>query len=82
MSEKIAIGILAYNETDYIEDVVNSLCELGLPIYVIDDKSTDNTSNILKELLKENKISLIQNTKFRCRTFDFGTSKKSTERWI
>ncbi len=63
MSEKIAIGILAYNEKDYIEDVVNSLYELDLPIYVIDDKSTDNTSDILNELLKENKISLIQNTK-------------------
>ena len=63
MSEKIAIGILAYNEQDHIEEVVTSLHELDIPIYVINDKSTDNTSDILEELLKENKISLIQNTK-------------------
>lgn len=53
---KIAILIPSYNEGKRIGDVINKCCYYDKDIIIIDDGSTDNTSQILKELkTQENK---------------------------
>lgn len=62
--KNIAIGVLAYNEEDFIEHVLNQLNDLNTEIFVINDKSTDNTLNILKKISEEQKnITVIENSK-------------------
>ena len=48
MSKDIVIGVLAYNVEDYITSVVDELIELNLPIYIIDDCSTDDSASLIK----------------------------------
>tara|TARA_B100001250_G_scaffold169750_1_gene146222 strand:+ start:55477 stop:56433 length:957 start_codon:yes stop_codon:yes gene_type:complete len=63
MNKEIAVGVLAYNVESYIEKVVKELSTLGLKIYIINDKSRDKTSEILKSLSKDKKIEIINNEK-------------------
>ena len=61
MSEKIAIGVLAYNVERYIENVVKELSELGQNIFIINDASTDNTRTILNQLKQNHNFQIIDN---------------------
>lgn len=62
MENKIIIGILAYNEEKYIKKVLTELSSLNLPLLVVDDCSTDMTSNILKNLKIKN-LKIVTNYK-------------------
>ena len=53
---KIYIVIPAYNESYRIEKVLKDLGKSGLPIIVVDDGSSDSTSNIVKK----HKVTLIK----------------------
>jgi glycosyltransferase involved in cell wall biosynthesis len=48
--KKPAILIPAYNEGKYIKDVILECCRYNNDIIVVDDGSTDNTSEILKSI--------------------------------
>lgn len=63
MNKDIAIGILAYNVGNYIEDIVKDISELGVTIYVINDFSKDDTLLKLKNLQKKIKFNIINNKK-------------------
>jgi|TARA_B100001079_G_C16340419_1_gene483293 glycosyltransferase involved in cell wall biosynthesis len=71
----ISIIIPVYNEEDYIKELltrVNSIKELNKEIIVVNDKSTDNTKNILENECKSLYSKLINNEKnmgkgFACR---------------
>jgi len=63
MSKDIVIGVLAYNVEDYITSVVDELIELNLPIYIIDDCSTDSTYNKLEKLKEKAPLTIIKNKK-------------------
>ncbi len=63
MKNKVAIGVLAYNEELHIEQVLNDICQLEVPIFVINDSSTDGTSDILKNLEKKLDFNVIENDK-------------------
>ena len=65
LPKNICILVLAYNVENYIEKVINELLDLELQIFVIDDKSKDNTKNILQSINnKSNKsIEIIENRK-------------------
>ena len=64
---KLSIIIPCFNEEKTIEKIVNKVnetCKYLNEIIVIDDKSTDNSLDILNKLLHEKKINvLIKNTK-------------------
>jgi len=62
-NNNVAIGILAYNEELYIEKVILELSKLGLPLYILDDSSTDNTRTILQNLSKKIDITVVINKK-------------------
>ena len=53
MNNNVAIGVLAYNEELHIKEVISELSSLNTKIFVIDDKSNDNTLKILKEIKDE-----------------------------
>lgn len=68
INEKISVIIPCYNVENFVEKCVNSIINQtykNLEIIVIDDKSTDNTYEILQNLYKknENKFILLQNEK-------------------
>ena len=63
MNNQIAIGILAYNVAEYIEDVLSEVQDLNLTIFVIDDSSSDGTSELLEELKNKYNFKLQKNTK-------------------
>lgn len=59
---KISVIIPAFNEEKYIRRALDSVCALNYPDYevvVINDGSTDNTANILKEYVTAGKIRVI-----------------------
>ena len=64
---KLSIIIPCFNEEKTIEKIINKInhtCKYAKEIIVIDDKSTDNSLDILNKLLHEKKINLlIKNTK-------------------
>jgi len=63
MNNQIAIGILAYNVSEYIEDVLSEVQDLNLTIFVIDDSSSDGTSELLENLKNKYNFKLQKNTK-------------------
>ena len=63
MNNQIAIGILAYNVAEYIEDVLSEVQDLNLTIFVIDDSSSDGTSELLENLKNKYNFKLQKNTK-------------------
>ena len=69
MTDKPLVSVLipCYNCDQYVKEAVKSIIEqsyTNLEILVIDDGSTDNTGNILKELAKEDtRIVYIKNEK-------------------
>jgi glycosyltransferase involved in cell wall biosynthesis len=63
MNKKIVLGVLAFNEENYIEKVITDLISLNLPILVINDFSTDNTEKIIRKFLRHENIKLINNPK-------------------
>ena len=65
LHKNTCILVLAYNVEDYIEKVISELLDLDLQIFVIDDKSKDNTKNILQSFnMESNKnIEIIENKK-------------------
>ena len=54
-TENIVIGVLSYNTEKYIKEVLNDLIELNYPIVVIDDASSDNSLELIKEFKDNNK---------------------------
>ncbi len=63
MKNKVAIGVLAYNEELHIREVVTQLSSLDAKIFVIDDKSNDDTLKILKDLENDFDLQIIENEK-------------------
>ena len=49
MKSKIAIGILSFNEEKHIDRVINDLLIFDIPIFIINDSSTDSTLQILRK---------------------------------
>ena len=83
----ISIIIPVYNEENFIKELlirVNNIKDLRKEVIVINDKSTDNTTNILENECKSLYSKLINNEKnmgkgFSCRKgifFDLNSSKK------
>ncbi len=58
---KIGVVIPAHNEENHIKDTIETLPDFVDKIYVIDDGSTDKTSEIVKTLTDQNqRIHLLQ----------------------
>ena len=45
MSMRTAIIIPVYNHGEQVGEVIRQSLELGLPVFVVDDGSTDSTTN-------------------------------------
>ena len=63
MKSKIAIGILSFNEEKHIDRVINDLLIFDIPIFIINDSSTDSTLQILRKYENLNSIYVINNEK-------------------
>lgn len=63
MKNKIAIGVLAYNVESYIENVLKEIIDLNYKIYVINDKSTDKTEEVLNKFHDNKNINILNNKK-------------------
>ena len=63
MSNNTAIGVLAYNEELHIRKVISELSSLNVQIFVIDEKSNDDTLKMLNELKDEFNLIVIENEK-------------------
>ena len=62
----VSVVIVAYNHEEYISQAIESACNQSYPnieVLVIDDASTDNTPNIISELLNKYKFCYIRNKK-------------------
>ena len=64
-NKKIVIGVLAYNEEKHIGDVLSELEKLDVPIFVVNDSSTDRTREILDEFYSRKVIEVINNKKIK-----------------
>jgi glycosyltransferase involved in cell wall biosynthesis len=53
MNKDIAIGILAYNVSSYIEQITKDMSTLGIDLLIINDSSTDDTHVKLAKIAKE-----------------------------
>jgi len=67
MNSRVTIVIPVYNEELNINSVVSNVLEYVENIIIVNDKSTDNTSNILKNLQNEHKekVIVLENSKNR-----------------
>ena len=52
MESKIAIGVLSFNEEKHIDRVINDLLIFDIPIFIINDSSTDSTLQNFKKVRK------------------------------
>lgn len=60
---KIAIVLPVYNESKNINAVLKNLRKINLPVFIVNDGSTDNTLKLLKsEIRKSNKTWLISHS--------------------
>ena len=59
---KIGVVVLAHNEEKHIKDTIETLPDFVDKIYVIDDGSTDKTTEIVK-MLTDKRIHLLQHEK-------------------
>lgn len=62
-NKEIAIGILAYNVSKYIDNVIDELQDLNVHIYVINDSSTDGTEKKLEKYKEKSNVTVITNSK-------------------
>lgn len=65
---KVSIVISAYNEQEKISDSIKSLKSIGYPaslleVIIVNDGSTDKTSEIVKKYVDEKRVILIDNKK-------------------
>ena len=51
---RVAIGILAYNVEEFIDNVLQEAIGLDIPVLVINDCSKDETKNIIKKYIGKN----------------------------
>ena len=63
----VTIGVLSYNYSNYVIDALNSLLAQtysNIEIIIIDDKSVENTPDLIDQWIKENNVScmFIKNT--------------------
>jgi glycosyltransferase involved in cell wall biosynthesis len=64
MKKNIALGVLAYNVSEFIETVIDELSLLNENIYILDDGSNDETLSKIKKIINKHKnIVLIKNSK-------------------
>ena len=67
MSLKTSIILCTYNEAKYIEKIIAELEKniSNLELIIIDDSSSDGTTEIVKKLNKNNKYKTVFRRKFR-----------------
>ena len=55
MTDRNLIIIPTYQESENISDIIETIFRLELPfeVLIVDDNSSDNTSNIVKDLQKK-----------------------------
>lgn len=64
MKKSIALGVLAYNVSEFIEDVVKDLSPLNEPIYILNDGSSDDTLVKIENLKNDyNNVFIVSNSK-------------------
>lgn len=64
MKKSIALGVLAYNVSEFIEDVVKDLSSLNEPIYILNDGSSDDTLVKIENLKNDyNNVFIVSNSK-------------------
>ena len=64
MKKSIALGVLAYNVSEFIEDVVKDLSSLNEPIYILNDGSSDDTLVKIENLKNDyNNVFIVNNSK-------------------
>ena len=64
MKPKVSIMIPVYNQEDYIANTIQSALNQNynnIEIIISDDASTDNTSQIIKDFLPNQKIKYFRN---------------------
>jgi len=62
--KKIGVVVPAYNEEEFIESVINTMPDFVDKIYVVDDASSDNTSNVASNIAGQNgKLAVINHEK-------------------
>lgn len=61
--DKIALGVLAYNEEAHIEKVLKGLEKFDIDIYVINDFSSDSTNKILENFESKDRFFIFSNKK-------------------
>lgn len=83
---KATIVIATYNEEKYIKECIESLENQSYPkdmyqIYIIDGKSEDNTTAVVKELMeKYNNVKLFENPKrIQAAAFNIGINNANTD---
>lgn len=59
--KKIGVVVPAYNEEEFIESVINNMPDFVDKIYVVDDASSDNTSNVVANIAGQNGKLLVIN---------------------
>ena len=56
--KKVCIILAAYNGAQWIEDQINTILsqkKVKIDLFISDDRSNDNTYEIIKKIAKENK---------------------------
>lgn len=64
-NKKIGVTVPAYNESRFIANVINTMPEYVDKIFVVNDASTDNTPDIVREISRKNKKVVLLNRRTR-----------------
>ncbi len=59
---KPAVIIPVYNHGRQVGEVIRQTLQLSLPVFVIDDGSTDSTAQVLDSISEENAISILRHS--------------------